>query len=129
MAEVLAKNSAKVSLIEQHDVIQTTPVYGTDHAFDEWIRSRRSRRGAKLETNWSVLIDSHDRQHPDRDRRIGRIWRMELKIPIVVVDLPVIVLIIDRESSHVVLTVGVDALIEPIVGADRIQDLSNCLST
>jgi hypothetical protein len=48
--------------------------------------------------------------------------------PIILTDLPLIVLTLDGESSHIVLTVRIDALIEPIVGADSIENQSDCLS-
>ena len=43
------------------------------------------------------------------------------------IDLPVVVLATERESAHVVLTVWIDALIELIVGAHGIKNLSECL--
>jgi hypothetical protein len=44
VAEILPRDPTQVPLIEHDDVIQTIPAYGTEHAFDEWILPRRTRR-------------------------------------------------------------------------------------
>ena len=44
IVQVLAKDSAKVGLIEDNDMIQTIPTNGSDHAFNERILPRRARR-------------------------------------------------------------------------------------
>ena len=43
VAEVLAKDSAQVSLIQHDNLFQTVPSDGTDQAFDERIFPRRAR--------------------------------------------------------------------------------------
>lgn len=48
IAEIFAKFPALVSLIENDEVIQTISADGTDHAFNERISPRRSRRGYQL---------------------------------------------------------------------------------
>lgn len=54
---------------------------------------------------------------------------MKLQILVVVVDLPVVVLATDCESSHIVLTIRGDVFVELVIGAHSGQNLTDRLSS
>src|SRR6267378_4173903 len=48
VAEVIAKTTTQVSLVEDDDVVEEFASEGADHALGEWVLPRRARRGENL---------------------------------------------------------------------------------